>query len=40
MQRLFPVLLSLACTAEPVARQLFEPLIYSLVHWFTRSARR
>ena len=40
MQRLFPVLLSLACTAEPVACQLFEPLVMSLVHWLTRSARR
>jgi len=40
MQKLFPVLLSLACVAESVARQLFEPLIMSLVHWLTRSARR
>ena len=40
MQKLFPVLLSLACAAESVARQLFEPLIMSLVHWLTRSARR
>ena len=40
MQRLFPVLLSLACAAEPVSHQLFEPLVMSLVHWLTRSARR
>ncbi|KAL3135934.1 hypothetical protein ABBQ32_006979 [Trebouxia sp. C0010 RCD-2024] len=40
MKKLFPVLLSLACAAEPVARQLFEPLVTSLVHWLTRSARR
>ena len=40
MKRLFPVLLSLACAAESVARQLFEPLVMSLVHWLTRSARR
>ena len=40
MKRLFPVLISLACTAEPVARQLFQPLIMSLVHGLTRSARR
>lgn len=40
MQKLFPILLSLACAAESVARQLFEPLIMSLVHWLTRSARR
>lgn len=40
MQKLFPVLLSLASAAEPVSRQLFEPLVMSLVHWLTRSARR
>ena len=40
MQKLFPVLLSLASAAESVARQLFEPLVMSLVHWLTRSARR
>lgn len=40
MQKLFPVLLSLACATESVARQLFEPLVMSLVHWLTRSARR
>ena len=40
MQKLFPVLLSLACAADPVSRQLFEPLVMSLVHWLTRSARR
>ena len=39
-RRVLPVALRLACGAEPVARQLFEPLIMSLVHWFTRAARR
>ncbi|KAK9829312.1 hypothetical protein WJX72_005143 [[Myrmecia] bisecta] len=40
MQRLFPVLLRLASSAEPVAQQLFEPLMLALVHWLTRAARR
>jgi len=39
-KRTLPVALRLACGPEPVARQLFEPLIMSLVHWFTRAARR
>ena len=39
-QRILPVALRLACGPEPVARQLFEPLIMALVHWFTRAARR
>ena len=32
--------LRLACGPEPVARQLLEPLVMALVHWFTRAARR
>jgi hypothetical protein len=40
LQRLLPVALRLAAGPEPVARQLFEPLVMSLVHWFTRAARR
>ena len=39
-QRALPVALRLACCPEPVARQLFEPLVMALVHWFTRAARR
>ncbi|XP_072042849.1 DNA-dependent protein kinase catalytic subunit-like [Amphiura filiformis] len=39
MQRLyrhiFPALLQLACDVEQVARQLFEPLVMQLIHWFT-----
>ena len=38
--RVLPVALRLACGPEPVARQLFEPLTMSLVHWFNRAARR
>jgi hypothetical protein len=40
LSRALPVALRLAAGAEPVARQLFEPLVMSLVHWFTRAARR
>lgn len=40
LRRILPVALRLACGPEPVARQLFEPLVMSLVHWFTRAARR
>lgn len=40
LQRLLPVALRLASGPEPVARQLCEPLIMSLVHWLTRAARR
>ena len=39
-QRILPVALRLACGPEPVARQLLEPLVMALVHWFTRAARR
>jgi len=40
MQRLFPVLLRLASSSEPVARQLFEELVMALIHWFTRSSKK
>ena len=40
LKRILPVALRLASGPEPVARQLFEPLVTSLVHWFTRAARR
>ncbi len=40
LSRALPVALRLAASAEPVARQLFQPLVMSLVHWFTRAARR
>ena len=39
-KQVLPVALRLACGPEPVAWQLFEPLVMSLVHWFTRAARR
>ncbi|GMH34456.1 hypothetical protein BSKO_02290 [Bryopsis sp. KO-2023] len=40
LKRLLPVALRLAVSPEPVAKQLFEPLIFTLIHWLTRSARR
>jgi hypothetical protein len=34
--RLYPTMLRLAAGADPVGRQLFAPLLESLVHWVTR----
>ncbi|XP_076335270.1 DNA-dependent protein kinase catalytic subunit-like isoform X2 [Tachypleus tridentatus] len=36
-QRVFPALLKLACDVDQVARQLFEPLCYQVIHWFTNN---
>ena len=33
----FPAVLALAIDTEIVARQLFEPLVQQLIHWFTRN---
>ncbi|KAM9839260.1 DNA-dependent protein kinase catalytic subunit [Aulostomus maculatus] len=38
-KRLFPVLLRLACDADQVTRQLFEPLVMQLIHWFTNNKK-
>ncbi|XP_075994169.1 DNA-dependent protein kinase catalytic subunit isoform X2 [Genypterus blacodes] len=38
-KRLFPVLLRLACDVDQVTRQLFEPLVMQLIHWFTSNKR-
>uniref|UniRef100_A0AAV2L5B1 DNA-dependent protein kinase catalytic subunit n=1 Tax=Knipowitschia caucasica TaxID=637954 RepID=A0AAV2L5B1_KNICA len=38
-KRLFPVLLRLACDVDQVTRQLFEPLIMQLIHWFTNNKK-
>ena len=35
--RVVPVLLRLACDVELVARQLFEPLVFQIIHWFTNN---
>ncbi|KAJ3611495.1 hypothetical protein NHX12_021510 [Muraenolepis orangiensis] len=36
-RKLFPVLLRLACDVDQVTRQLFEPLVMQLIHWFTNN---
>ncbi|CAL1543153.1 unnamed protein product [Lymnaea stagnalis] len=36
-QKLFPSLLSLACDVEQVCKDLFEPLMMQLIHWFTNN---
>ncbi|KAI4886986.1 hypothetical protein NFI96_023481, partial [Prochilodus magdalenae] len=38
-KRVFPVLLRLACDVDQVARQLFEPLVMQLIHWFTNNKK-
>ncbi|KAK2178223.1 hypothetical protein NP493_553g02004 [Ridgeia piscesae] len=34
-RKLFPVVMQLSCDVEQVAKQLFEPLMMQLIHWFT-----
>jgi DNA-dependent protein kinase catalytic subunit len=34
-KRLFPTLMRLACDVEQVAVQLFRPLMFQIIHWFT-----
>ncbi|XP_026875191.2 DNA-dependent protein kinase catalytic subunit [Electrophorus electricus] len=38
-KRVFPVLLRLACDVDQVPRQLFEPLVMQLIHWFTNNKK-
>ncbi|XP_010572683.1 PREDICTED: DNA-dependent protein kinase catalytic subunit isoform X4 [Haliaeetus leucocephalus] len=38
-KRLFPVLLHLACDVDQVTRQLYEPLVMQLIHWFTNNKK-
>ncbi|XP_066575742.1 DNA-dependent protein kinase catalytic subunit isoform X2 [Amia ocellicauda] len=38
-KRIFPVLLHLACDVDQVTRQLFEPLVMQLIHWFTNNKK-
>ncbi|KAK9839902.1 hypothetical protein WJX74_000152 [Apatococcus lobatus] len=40
MQCLYPIVIRLAASAEPIAQQLFEPLLMQLAHYFTRSQAR
>ncbi|XP_028413162.1 DNA-dependent protein kinase catalytic subunit-like [Dendronephthya gigantea] len=36
-KRVFPVVLQLACDVEQVSQQLFRPLLFQLIHWFTNN---
>ncbi|XP_076075287.1 DNA-dependent protein kinase catalytic subunit-like [Mytilus galloprovincialis] len=38
-KKMFPSLLQLACDVEQVAKQLFEPLIMQIIHWFTNNKK-
>ncbi|XP_027494416.1 DNA-dependent protein kinase catalytic subunit isoform X2 [Corapipo altera] len=38
-KRVFPVLLRLACDIDQVTRQLYEPLVMQLIHWFTNNKK-
>ncbi|PIO39368.1 hypothetical protein AB205_0001860, partial [Aquarana catesbeiana] len=38
-KRTFPVLLRLACDVDQVTRQLYEPLVMGLIHWFTNNKK-
>ncbi|GAB1598867.1 DNA-dependent protein kinase catalytic subunit-like isoform X1, partial [Argonauta hians] len=38
-QNIFPVLLQLACDMDQVPKQLFEPLVFQLIHWFTSNQK-
>src|SRR5690606_4752605 len=36
-KRIFPTLLRLSVDTERVTKQLFEPLMFQLIHWFTQN---
>ncbi|XP_056017774.1 DNA-dependent protein kinase catalytic subunit-like isoform X2 [Ostrea edulis] len=36
-KKLFPSILQLACDVDLVTKQLFEPLLMQLIHWFTKN---
>ncbi|XP_069813698.1 DNA-dependent protein kinase catalytic subunit isoform X2 [Dendropsophus ebraccatus] len=38
-RRTFPVLLRLACDVDQVTRQLYEPLVMGIIHWFTNNKK-
>ncbi|XP_051784693.1 DNA-dependent protein kinase catalytic subunit [Erpetoichthys calabaricus] len=38
-KHIFPVLLRLACDVDQVTRQLYEPLVMQLIHWFTSNKK-
>lgn len=35
--KLFPVIIRLATEIEEISRQLFEPLVFQIVRWFSSS---
>ncbi|XP_074056019.1 DNA-dependent protein kinase catalytic subunit isoform X1 [Macrotis lagotis] len=38
-KKTFPVLLRLACDVDQVTRQLYEPLVMQIIHWFTNNKK-
>ncbi|KAG5837285.1 hypothetical protein ANANG_G00237680 [Anguilla anguilla] len=38
-KRIFPVLLRLACDVDQVTRQLYQPLVMQIIHWFTNNKK-
>ncbi len=36
-QKIFPPLIRLAVDIDPVTKQLFEPLLFQIIHWFTKN---
>ncbi|KAL9956083.1 hypothetical protein ACROYT_G037506 [Oculina patagonica] len=38
-KHVFPALLQLACDVEQVSEQLFKPLVFQLIHWFTNNRK-
>ncbi|XP_061073095.1 DNA-dependent protein kinase catalytic subunit [Conger conger] len=38
-KRVFPVLLRLACDVDQVTRQLYQPLVMQIIHWFTNNKK-
>jgi DNA-PKcs, N-terminal/Phosphatidylinositol 3- and 4-kinase/DNA-PKcs, CC5/DNA-dependent protein kinase catalytic subunit, CC1/2/DNA-dependent protein kinase catalytic subunit, CC3/FAT domain/FATC domain len=39
-RQLFPVIIRLATDTEQVTRQLFQPLVFQLIHWLTNNSQR
>ncbi|KAI1889250.1 hypothetical protein AGOR_G00177210 [Albula goreensis] len=38
-KHIFPVLLRLACDVDQVTRQLYQPLVMQMIHWFTNNKK-
>ncbi|KAF2075899.1 hypothetical protein CYY_002790 [Polysphondylium violaceum] len=39
-KKIFPGLLKLSTDVEQVTKQLFQPLVFQIIHWFTRNKRQ